>query len=185
MKKAESFDENQAQNELKKGYKKAEILLHDENKLEIFLQKIENKLTIVPIVGNALSYIPVMISRDCPMAYVKNCKDDNSCKTCNFANGYSLLDRMGKSFRMERKNGFTNIYNSLPIMSIESLPKIQKAGVTNFRLDFTFEKDIREIQKIYYDFLYNIIDEEEVKEFMKEYKKTHEVTNGHFFRGVL
>jgi uncharacterized membrane protein YkvA (DUF1232 family) len=62
MKKAESFDENQAQNELKKGYKKAEILLHDENKLEIFLQKIENKLTIVPIVGNALSYIPVMIS---------------------------------------------------------------------------------------------------------------------------
>ena len=62
MKKAESFDENQAQNELKKGYKKAEILLHDENKLEIFLQKIENKLTIVPIVGNALPYIPVMIS---------------------------------------------------------------------------------------------------------------------------
>lgn len=62
MKKAESFDENQAQNELKKGYKKAKILLHDENKLEIFLQKIENKLTIVPIVGNALSYIPVMIS---------------------------------------------------------------------------------------------------------------------------
>ena len=62
MKKAESFDENQAQNELKKGYKKAEILLHDENKLEIFLQKIENKSTIVPIVGNALSYIPVMIS---------------------------------------------------------------------------------------------------------------------------
>ena len=62
MKKAESFDENQAQNELKKGYKIAEILLHDENKLEIFLQKIENKLTIVPIVGNALSYIPVMIS---------------------------------------------------------------------------------------------------------------------------
>ena len=62
MKKAESFDENQAQNELKKGYKKAEILLHDENKLEIFLKKIENKLTIVPIVGNALSYIPVMIS---------------------------------------------------------------------------------------------------------------------------
>ena len=37
-------------------------MLHDENKLEIFLQKIENKLTIVPIVGNALSYIPVMIS---------------------------------------------------------------------------------------------------------------------------
>ena len=62
MKKAESFDENQAQNELKKGYKKAEIVLQDENKLEIFLQKIENKLTIVPIVGNALSYIPVMIS---------------------------------------------------------------------------------------------------------------------------
>ncbi len=33
------FDENQAQNELKKGYKKAEILLHDENKLEIFYKK--------------------------------------------------------------------------------------------------------------------------------------------------
>jgi putative protease len=130
-------------------------------------------------------YIPVMITKDCPMAYIKNCKDDNSCKTCNFASGYSLSDRMGKKFRMERRNGFTNIYNAVPIMSLESLPKIEKAGVTNFRLDFTFEKNIKEIQKKYYDYLYNKINEEEINEFMKQYKKKHEVTNGHFFRGVL
>ena len=130
-------------------------------------------------------YIPVMITKNCPMAYIKNCKDDNNCKSCNFANGYSLLDRMGKEFRLERKNGFTNIYNSVPIMSLEALPKIRKAGVTNFRLNFTFENNIKEIQDIYYDYLYNTIDEQEVNEFMKEYKKKHEVTNGHFFRGVL
>ncbi|MDY0236782.1 MAG: DUF3656 domain-containing protein [Gudongella sp.] len=130
-------------------------------------------------------YIPVMITKDCPMAYIKNCKDDNSCKTCNFASGYSLNDRMGKKFRMERRNGFTNIYNSVPIMSLESLPKIEKAGVTNFRLDFTFEKNIKEIQKKYYNYLYNKTSDEEINEFMKEYKKLHEVTNGHFFRGVL
>lgn len=130
-------------------------------------------------------YVPVMITKNCPMAYIKNCKDDNSCKTCNYANGYSLLDRKGMEFAMERRNGFTNIYNSVPIMSIEALPKIRKAGVSNFRLDFTFEKNIKEIQDIYYDYLYNAIELQEVKAFMKEYKKTQGVTNGHFFRGVL
>lgn len=130
-------------------------------------------------------YIPVMITKNCPMAYIKKCKDDSTCNTCSFAKGYSLLDRKGMKFRMERKEGFTNIYNSVPIMSLEALPSIKKAGVTNFRLDFTFEKDIKEIQGIYYDYLYNRIEENEINEFMKDYKKTHEVTNGHFFRGVL
>lgn len=148
------------------------------------IQKISEKIG-GEIESKVYGYLPVMITRDCPMAYVKNCKDDNNCRSCNYANGYSLLDRKGMEFRMERKNGFTNIYNSVPIMSIEAINKIKNAGVTNFRLDFTFEKNIKEIQGIYYDYLYNIIDESRVNEFMKDYKKTHEVTNGHFFRGVL
>src|SRR5690606_12491227 len=39
-------------------------------------------------------YLPVMITKTCPMALVKGCKDDKECSTCNFAKGYGLKDRM-------------------------------------------------------------------------------------------
>ena len=148
------------------------------------IQKITEKVG-GQIESTLYGHIPIMITKDCPMAYIKKCKDDSNCKTCKFANGYSLQDRMGKNFKTERKNGFTNIYNSVPIMSIEAINKLGKAGVTNFRLDFTFEKDISQIQNLYYNYLNDIIDENMVNDFMRDYKKTNEVTNGHFFRGVL
>ena len=40
----------------------AEKLLNDEDKLEKFLQKLENKLKTVPVAGTSLAYVPVMIS---------------------------------------------------------------------------------------------------------------------------
>lgn len=41
---------------------KAEELINDPDKLEKFLQKLEKKLSLVPIAGTALAYVPVMIS---------------------------------------------------------------------------------------------------------------------------
>ena len=119
------------------------------------------------------------------MAYIKNCKDDRACLTCKYKSGYSLQDKMGKNFKMERKNAYTNIYNSVPLMGIEAIPRLKKLGLTNFRLDFTLEKDIRQIQSLYYDYLHGIINDKDVLVFMDEYKKTQETTKGHFFRGVL
>lgn len=130
-------------------------------------------------------YVPLMITKNCPMAYIKNCKDDRACLTCKYKSGYSLQDKMGKNFKMERKNAYTNIYNSVPLMGIEAIPRLKKLGLTNFRLDFTLEKDIRQIQSLYYDYLHGIINDKDVLVFMDEYKKTQEITKGHFFRGVL
>ena len=60
--KTNEFNEKDAEKELKKGYKKAEALLADEDKLERFLQRIEKKLKEIPAIGNKLADIPIMVS---------------------------------------------------------------------------------------------------------------------------
>ena len=56
------FSEEEANIELEKGYKKAEDILKDTNKTEKLLQRLENKLNLIPVAGNTLSMIPTMIS---------------------------------------------------------------------------------------------------------------------------
>ena len=56
------FSEEEAKTELEKGYKKAEKIIQDEDKLEKFLKRLENKLKKVPVGGDILSMVPVMIS---------------------------------------------------------------------------------------------------------------------------
>ena len=56
------FSEEEANIELEKGYKKAEDILKDTNKTEKLLQRLENKLKLIPVAGNTLSMIPTMIS---------------------------------------------------------------------------------------------------------------------------
>ncbi len=131
-------------------------------------------------------YLPVMTSKTCPMALVKGCKDDSECQACNFADGYGLNDRMNKTFYMSRKDGFTTIYNSVPLMLLDSMDQIYKAGISMGRLDFTIEKDnIKDIQNAYYNYTKNIWDEKEARIFIEKIKDTSEITKGHYFRGVL
>jgi uncharacterized membrane protein YkvA (DUF1232 family) len=61
-KEVREFSEEEATEELKKGYKKAEKILDNEDKLEKFLGRLENKLKKVPVAGDVLSMVPVMIS---------------------------------------------------------------------------------------------------------------------------
>ena len=56
------FDEQKALKELEKGYKEAEKLLENEDKLERFSQRLEKKLKIIPIAGDKLAVVPVMAS---------------------------------------------------------------------------------------------------------------------------
>jgi len=56
------FDEQKAQEELEKGYEQAENLLNDQDKIERFLQRLEKKLKVIPIAGDRLANIPVMVS---------------------------------------------------------------------------------------------------------------------------
>ena len=57
-----NFDENDGFRELGKGFGQAEKILEDEDKLEKFLDKLERKLKKVPVGGDILSMLPVMIS---------------------------------------------------------------------------------------------------------------------------
>lgn len=130
-------------------------------------------------------YLPAMISRNCPLAYLKGCKDDSQCSTCKYAHGYSLEDRIGKRFRVDRRSGFSEILNSVPLMLPDRLREVRKAGITDFRLDFTYEDKISDIVEIYWKALYGHASREEILGFVDEYRKTSEITTGHFFRGVL
>ncbi|OLS02827.1 DUF3656 domain-containing U32 family peptidase [Tissierella creatinophila] len=131
-------------------------------------------------------YLPVMTTKTCPMALVKGCKDDKECKTCNFANGYGLNDRMDKTFYISRKEGFTTIYNSVPLMVLDSMDQIYNSGINIGRLDFTIEiENIKEIQVAYHKYINGIWNEKESREFIETIKDTTEITKGHFFRGVV
>lgn len=131
-------------------------------------------------------YLAVMTTKHCPMALVKGCKDDNDCKTCSFAKGYSIKDRIGADFKMERKEGFTNIYNSVPLMVLDNLKQIFNSGISMARLDFTVEAtNIKAVQRAYYDYAKGLIDDDEAREFIEGFRFNKSITNGHYFRGIM
>lgn len=57
-----NFKEQKAQEELEKGFEQAKNLLKDQDKVEIFLLRLEEKLKLIPIAGDRLANIPVMAS---------------------------------------------------------------------------------------------------------------------------
>ena len=56
------FYEQKAQEELEKGYAQAKKLLNNPDKIEKFLQRLEKKLKLIPLAGDRLAKIPIMIS---------------------------------------------------------------------------------------------------------------------------
>ncbi len=56
------FTKEDANRELERGYKDAVILLNDEDKMERFLQRLEKKLRVIPLAGDALASLPVLVS---------------------------------------------------------------------------------------------------------------------------
>lgn len=131
-------------------------------------------------------YLPVMAMKHCPMSLVKGCKDDRNCKSCNFASGYSLKDRMDITFTMERNDGISTIYNSVPLMILDSLDTVYKSGISMARLDFTTESQgIRRIQNMFYDYTKGFISHNEAKELLDKFREENKITNGHYFRGII
>ncbi|MDO5406198.1 MAG: YkvA family protein [Eubacteriales bacterium] len=56
------FDEQRAMSALEKGYGEAEEMLKDEDKMERFLQRLEKKLKTIPLAGDKLADVPIMVS---------------------------------------------------------------------------------------------------------------------------
>lgn len=58
----QKLDAEKTKQVLEKGYKDAEEILSDIDKTEQFLQQLEQKLSDIPLAGNALADIPILIS---------------------------------------------------------------------------------------------------------------------------
>ena len=54
--------EQKAQKELERGYDEAKKILNDKDRLERLLQRLEKKLKVIPMVGDMLANVPVMVS---------------------------------------------------------------------------------------------------------------------------
>ena len=134
----------------------------------------------------AYGYLPVMITKYCPMAIVKKCSNNSDCSKCIYSEGYGLKDRKNMTFDLERRGNKTLIYNSQPLMVAEHLNEIYNIGVNITRLNFTKKgEEIEDIINIYYDYINNNIDLGSVKDFVRKYKDATGITKGHYFRGVL
>lgn len=57
-----NFFEQQAEEQLRDNYAKAEEMLKDPDKIERFLQRLENKMKVIPLAGKKLSEVPIMAS---------------------------------------------------------------------------------------------------------------------------
>ncbi len=56
------MNENEAKEELEKGYAEAKKILKNQDKMEEFLRNLEKKLYEIPVAGKSLSKVPLMIS---------------------------------------------------------------------------------------------------------------------------
>ncbi|EOD00927.1 Protease [Caldisalinibacter kiritimatiensis] len=131
-------------------------------------------------------YLPLMITKYCPLSLIKGCDSNNYCDKCQLKELYGLRDRKGMVFPFNRKGKTTLIYNSQPLMVLEHLDSVYNEGVNIIRLDFTIEKNnIKDIQNIFFDYINNLVSMKEVKEFVSNYKQDTSITKGHYFRGVI
>ena len=119
----------------------------------------------------AYGYIPTMISANCCLKTVDNCRKSNDI--------YGIKDRLNNIFNIKCVCDYCYnlMYNCKPLSLLGYRDNINKLSPQTIRLNFTIESqdEVKNIAKDYIDsFLYNknIID------------KT-DSTRGHFKRGVL
>lgn len=137
------------------------------NKKEIFHRK--NHASEMVIYGR----YPLMTSAQCVHSSTGSC--DGIRGTCY------IKDRRHVEFPVKNYCGacYNVIYNSLPVMLFSSLDELKKAGISDFRLDFTVEdqKQTEEILSLFQEF-----SEGRRQEYPKYLKNRY--TNGHYKRGV-
>lgn len=130
-------------------------------------------------------FLELMTMHHCPMALVKGCLDNKDCSSCEYRKGYALKDRIGAEFSMERKSGVTKLYNSAKLFILDNMDRLIEAGLDIARLDASIEEDISKELDIYYRCVKGTCDEDEILDFIDSYKVENQLTNGHYFRGVI
>lgn len=157
-----------------------ELTLEQVNKIA---SRLGGELEIV-----SYGYLQSMIMKTCPMALIKGCGYNEDCDKCNFRRGYGLRDRMDKVFRFVRKNDQTTLYNSVLLMTLDSIDEIGSRNNFYLKLNYTLEEDpqeIRDVHSYFYDYINDEIGKREMIDFVSRFSEAKELTKGHFFRGIL
>ena len=118
-------------------------------------------------------YYPLMTSAQCVHANTRGCDKKR---------GLSYLkDRYQVQFPVKNfcTYCYNVVYNSLPVLLFSSLEEFKKAGIRDFRMDFTMEsaKETKAILKLYEEFAAG-----SRRQYPKEWENRY--TNGHYKRGV-
>lgn len=118
-------------------------------------------------------YYPLMTSAQCVHANTRGCDK-------KWGLSY-LKDRYQVQFPVKNfcTYCYNVVYNSLPVLLFSNLEELKKAGIRDFRMDFTMEsaKETKAILKLYEEFA-----DGSRRQYPKEWENRY--TNGHYKRGV-
>lgn len=110
-----------------------------EASIELTQGQIRNMKKSIPVGMTGYSYIPLMISRNCPFK-----TDEMTCKSCKKDN--VLQDRKDKEFRVFCKNGVVEILNCVPLILPQKIYEGSEAQFTVFH--FFVENSVENKEKI-------------------------------------
>ncbi len=126
--------------------------------------------------------LDMMITKQCPVGlYKANKGDDKYCALKGKENKYYLKDRKDVHFDLVTNCEYCNctILNSSTMFMLDKWNDVEKINATHFKLIFTTEnKDLTlEVINAHFE------NDENIKEYRKE--SLGNITNGHYYRGVL
>lgn len=125
----------------------------------------------------AHEYAQLMVMKNCPMSMLKNCKNLQDCDKCEYRKKYSLKDRKGVYFNIERENSLTHIYNSVPLTLIGKVNDFVKNNIEYFFIDTKWLEEPEEI----IDALYCEINGVQTSNVLEE----NNFTRGHYLKNIL
>lgn len=91
------------------------------------------------------SNLPLMTIRNCPFAYMKNCRDTSKCSGCDMYDRYLLKDRKGYLISMSRNRGITTVYNPIHLYMADRMYDVKKTGSDYARIDYDGSVDINKV----------------------------------------
>ncbi|MFA9424257.1 MAG: DUF3656 domain-containing protein, partial [Sedimentibacter sp.] len=125
----------------------------------------------------AHEYFQLMVMKNCPMSMIKNCKNLQDCEKCEYKNKYSLKDRKGMYFNIERESNLTHIYNSVPLTLIGKVNDFEKNNIEYFFVDTKWLEEPEEI----IDALYCELNGVQTSNVLEE----KNFTRGHYLKNIL
>jgi len=125
----------------------------------------------------AHEYVQMMVMKNCPMSMLKKCRNLEDCSSCEYRNTYSLKDRKGVYFNVERKNRLTNIYNSVPLSLLGKTNDFVGSGIEYFLVDTKWLENAEEVVDAMYCEINGVSTDGVLK--------GNNYTRGHYLKNIL